>query len=110
MANPLFASLPGIFVETFGEPVIYTPIATGIPIGDGGVIAAIWTEGSEVDGIGLHADTDISVTTLSVQASVVVPVEGDTVTRVEDSKTMKVTTPILPDGKGMIRCNLADIT
>lgn len=104
MANPLFARLPGVFVATFGEAVVYTP-AGGSPLPE---IRAIWTEGSEVGAIGSEAQGTIGTSTLSVRAVDVVPVEDDLVTRVADGKTMKVTEPILPDGKGMIVCNLAD--
>ncbi|KRR16869.1 head-tail joining protein [Bradyrhizobium retamae] len=109
MANPLFARLPGIFVQTFGEPVIYTPVATGVPVGEDGKIRAIWTDGSDVVAVGSEAQATIGTSTLSVKAADVTPVEGDVATREDDGKTMKVTEPILPDGKGMIRCNLADI-
>lgn len=104
MPNSVFDGLADIFVDTLGEPVIYTPIATGVPA----TIDAIWTETTIDVVMGSGAPTDAGVTTLSMRAEDGTPVEGDTVTRVADSKTMVITTPILPDGKGMIRCNLAD--
>jgi len=100
----VFDGLPGIFVDTLGEPVTYTPDG-GSPLS----IQAIWTERTIDVVIGSEAPADTGVTTLKVRAEDVTPAEGDTVTRDSDGSTMRVTTPILPDGKGMIRCNLADI-
>jgi hypothetical protein len=102
MPNAVFDGLADIFVDTLGEPVVYTP-SGGSPV----TIDAIWTEASFVASVG-EIPIDAGSTTLSVRASDLTPAEGDTATRVADSKTMTVTTPILPDGKGMIRCNLAD--
>ncbi len=105
MANPVFDRLPSIFVDKLGEPVTYTP-QSGSPVS----IRAIWTETTIDVVIGSEAPSDAGVTTLSMRAEDGTPVEDDTVTRQADGKTMKITTPILPDGKGMIRCNLADIS
>lgn len=112
MAKSIFDGLPDIFVDSFGEPVSYTPIATGVPIGTGDppVIQAIWTESSLDSGLGTDAPTDAGRTTLSVRAADVTPVENDTAVRVADGKTMKVATPILPDGNGMIRCDLVAVS
>lgn len=104
MPNAVFDGLADIFVDTLGEPVVYTPLATGVPA----TIQAIWTETTVDVAVAGEVLTDAGVTSLSVRAEDVSPAEGDTATRVADGKTMKVTTPILLDGKGMIRCNLAE--
>lgn len=107
MPNPVFDGLPDIFTESFGEPVIYTPVATSIPSDP--PISAIWRETSAdvVLGGGEGVAADSGRTTLSVRAAdVPAPAEGDTARRVSDGKLMIVSTPILPDGKGMISCNL----
>lgn len=105
MANAVFDGLADIFTDVLGEPVTYTP-SGGAPRS----IQAIWTEVADEFALGDHAASDISRTTLSVRAEDLTPTEDDVATRDADGKTMKVTTPILPDGKGMIRCNLADIS
>lgn len=105
MPNALFDGLADIFVDTLGEPVTYTPQG-GSPL----AIQAIWTERTVDVVVGSEAQSDTGVTLLKVRAEDLTPVEGDTATRDADGKTMRVTTPILPDGKGMIVCNLADIT
>lgn len=102
MPNAVFDGLPDIFTDTLGEPVTYTPVG-----GSARTIQAIWTERTIDVVVGTEAQSDAGVTTLSVRAEDGTPAEGDTATRVADGKTMTVTTPILPDGKGMIRCNLA---
>lgn len=98
----VFDGLPDIFTDTFGEPVSYMPVATGVAR----TISAIWWEASldaALDGV----DVDLSETKLHVRAAdVPSPKEGDRAQRVSDSKVMLVSTPILPDGKGMIVCNL----
>lgn len=102
----LFADMPGIFEDTFGEPVVYTPAATGVPLGADGVIQAIWIEtpGLVVQG---EADSDAIIAELHVQAAIVAaPAEGDTARRVADGKTAKVVPPFRPDGNGMIVCGL----
>lgn len=109
MADDPFAGLADIFIDTFGEAegVVYIPLATGVAVGDGGVIAAIWWESSMdvAPAIGIAADAGMSM--LYVRASdVAAPAEGDTARRVSDGKLMTITPPILPDGKGMISCNL----
>lgn len=103
MPNAVFDGLADIFVDTLGEPVTYTPVATGTPA----TIDAIWTETTIDVVVGGEAPTDAGLTTLSVRAEDLTPAYGDSATRLADGKTMTVTTPILPDGKGMIRCNLA---
>ncbi len=103
MPNAVFDGLADIFVDTLGEPVTYTP-AGGSPV----TIQAIWTETTIDAVVGEGIASDVAVTTLSVRAEDVTPAEGDTVTRLADSKAMSVSTPILPDGKGMIRCNLVE--
>jgi len=98
-----FDGLPDIFVDTLGEPVVYTPIATGLPL----TIEAIWTERSTDVVIGEGAPVDSIQSTLSVRATdIASPEEGDVARRVADGKEMKISTPILPDGKGLIRCAL----
>lgn len=105
MPAAVFDGMPDAFIQAFGEPVTYTP-ASGAPK----LIESIWTETSDDVVIGDHAASDTARTTLSVRAEDVTPAEGDTATRVADGKTMTVTTPIQPDGKGMIRCNLAEMS
>lgn len=98
----VFDGLDDIFTETFGESVIYTPVSTGMPVS----IQAIWIEhpleiqfeNASVDG----ARTELSVRARDIPA----PAELDIAQRVSDGKIMKVSTPIQPDGKGMIVCNL----
>lgn len=102
MPNPVFDGLPDIFTEALGEPVDYTP--------GGGVtkrIQAIWWE-SSLDIPDAMAAADANRTTLSVRACDVTPAEDDVAVRVCDGKVMVVSTPILPDGKGVIVCNLID--
>lgn len=103
MPNALFDGLASIFVDTLGEPVTYMPASTGLPV----AIQAIWTERSLDVVLGENAGGDAISVTLKVRAADVVPAEGDVATRVSDGKVMQVTTPISPDGKGMIICNLA---
>jgi hypothetical protein len=103
--SDVFDGLDEIFADTFGEPVIYTPKATGVPLGAGGTINAIWIE-QPIDVVRGEADTDTTVTELHVQASIVAPKEGDMVQRVKNGKTCLVVTPIHPDDKGMIVCAL----
>lgn len=101
----VFDGMDQEFVDVFGEPVVYTPKATNVPLGADGKISAIWIErpGLAVAG---EADTDVAEVTLHVQASVVVPVEGDTAQRVKTGRTCRVVPPIRPDGQGMIACAL----
>jgi hypothetical protein len=101
MPDDVFAGLDAIFADTFGEDVVYTPKATGIPLGVGGKIAAIWIEQPLIVATE-NADTDATGIELHVQAWVVTPVEGDTVQRVKTGRTCRVVTPIQPDDKGMI--------
>lgn len=100
--SSVFDGMPDIFADTFGEAVEYTPQG-----GASKVIRAIWWETSlSIDGLD-GAGADASKTELSVRASDVAdPREGDMVKRLSDGKSMVLTTPILPDGKGMIVCNL----
>jgi hypothetical protein len=100
----VFDGMADIFADVFGCPVVYTPIAGGSPA----TINAIWWETPLTVTIGEVA-ADARQTQLSVRAvDVPDPQEGDTATRVSDGKVMTVTTPIQPDGKGIIVCNLAD--
>jgi hypothetical protein len=98
----VFDGLPAIFVNVFGEPVDYTT---------GGVtktIRAIWTETPLSVLLGNEA-LDGSKTELSVLASVVPePKEQDIAVRHKDGKRMVLSSPIMPDGKGMIVCNLTE--
>jgi hypothetical protein len=105
----VFDGLADVFADTFGEPVSYTPIATGVPIGTGSppAIQAIWLEDA-VDAQFADADTDAIRPQLHVRAAdVPVPVEGDLAVRVKTGKSCKVVPPIRPDDKGMIVCGLA---
>lgn len=103
----VFDGLDAIFTapDVFGEPVVYTPKATGVPLGADGTITAVWIEapGFVVQG---EAGTDTIEMTLHVSAAIVTPVEGDTVQRVKTGKTCGVVTPIRPDGQGMIAAAL----
>lgn len=100
----VFDGLADIFSDVFGEAVIYTPVS-GAPI----AINAIWWESSAglpgADGV----FEDVQRTELHVRAADISPQEGATATRVADGRVMLITTPIRPDGKGMIMCNLAAI-
>jgi hypothetical protein len=99
----VFDGLPAVFVRVFGEPVDYTPA--------GGVtkrIRAIWNETPLSVLLGNEA-VDGSKTELSVwETDIAAPKEGDAAVRVKNGKRMVLSTPIMPDGKGMIVCNLTD--
>lgn len=102
----VFDGLADIFTDpsVFGEAVDYTPASTGITMR----INAIWWESSLNVTIGDNAGVDMRKTELSLRAADVPdPQEGDTAQRIADGKLMTITTPILPDGKGMIVCNLS---
>ena len=103
----VFDGIADIITDIFCDsPVIYTPIATGIPV----TINAIWWEMTLLIAPGVTDDVsvDMARTQLTVRAvDIPNPQEGDTAKRVSDGKVMEVTTPILPDGKGLIACNLA---
>lgn len=101
MPSAVFDGLADVFVETLGEPVTYTP-QDGDPV----LIEAIWTE-RPLDVIVGEVAADEIRSTLKVRASDLTPREGDTVRRESDGKTMTVSTPINPDGRGMIVCNLS---
>lgn len=99
----VFDGLADIFTGTLGEPVIYTPASTGVPV----TITAIWID-YPIEVQFEDISVDACRTQLSVRAiDVAEPREGDLAKRVSDDKEMKITTPIQPDGKGMIVCNLA---
>lgn len=98
----LVDGLPDIFAETFGEPVVYTPI-NGDPV----EIEAIWIE-TATSVVFDEADADGVQVELHVRAAdIAEPREGDTVERVANGKTMKVVPPIRPDDQGMIGLTLA---
>jgi len=96
----VFDGLADIFADTFGEAVDYTHDGVTTRI------SAVWQEvafDALVDGM----NVDVAQTRLHLRAAdVSSPKEGDIALRVSDGKTMTVSTPILPDGKGMIVCNL----
>jgi hypothetical protein len=94
----VFDGLPDIFADTFGESVIYTPLASGVPA----TITAIWLE-TPLDIALTGADGDAINTDLHVRATdVAAPAEGDTAQRVSNGKLCRVVPPIRPDGNGMI--------
>lgn len=100
----VFDGLPDIFADTFGEAVDYTPAGAQDPVR----ITAIWWETTATIGLADGISEDTPRTELSMRASeIAAPKEGDTAKRIADGKIMMVTTPILPDGKGMIVCALA---
>lgn len=101
MASDIFDDLPDAFIEAFGEPVIYTP-AGGTPV----PLQAIWNDGSLTSPLGFDPAADTGKTRLSVRAADLTPAEGDTAQRLADGKVMNVAPPILPDGKGMVSCEL----
>lgn len=105
MPAAVFDGLADIFTDpnVFGEAVDYTPAETGVARR----INAIWTErsGDVVLG-GENVATDAATSTLGVRVADVVPAEDDVAVRVADGKRMLISTPILPDGKGMTLCNL----
>lgn len=103
--SSIFDGLPDIFTDAFGEAVDYTPAATGLTTR----INAIWTEGTLDMSPGIGIASDEAKTTLSLKASDFIPVEGDRAVCVKTGRSMEVTTPILPDGKGMIVCNLVEV-
>lgn len=96
----VFDGLPDIFTGVFGESVDYTPV--------GGVlrrINAIWIE-TPISIAFDNVTTDEGKIELHIPVATLTPGEGDTARRVSDGKSCKVTTPILPDGRGMIVCAL----
>jgi hypothetical protein len=101
--SSVFDGLADIFAATLGEPVVYTPVVTGVPA----TITAIWLERPlDVVMRGESGTDDIS-TELHVRAvDVPAPKEGDTVVRSGTGKTARVVAPIRPDDKGMIACTL----
>lgn len=113
MPAAIFDGLAEIFTDpsVFGEAVVYVPLATGLPVsgvGAGeGQVNAIWSE-EPLQTDMLNAADDARRSQLTVNAADIDPQEGDIATRVADGKVMKVSTPIRPDGKGLIVCNLVD--
>lgn len=110
MASAVFDGIADVFTDpsVFGEAVIYTPLATGLAVGATGTINAIWIERS-LDVVVGAVGTDAISSSLSVRvADVAAPCENDVAVRVKDGKRMRVSTPILPDGKGLIVCNLVE--
>jgi hypothetical protein len=102
----VFDGLADLFTDTFGEAVDYTPAATGVPVR----INAIWWESSLDVPLDPGIAFDAKKTELSLRAADIAnPKEGDSAKRISDGKVMKITTPILPDGKGIIRCNLGAV-
>lgn len=92
----------------FGEPVVYTPLATGIPLGSDGTINAIWCEDHEQGQFEVKSDQS------SVRAEVKIsdvpePKEGDTVRRKKTGYFGKVVPPIVPDGHGFVSVTLQKI-
>lgn len=100
----LFDGLPAIFTGTFGRPVVYTPVSTGVALP---TITAIFTRRSIPVVLGGDAQADGEICTLDLAiADVAAPAEGDTVTIAATASqaaegTFKVVPPIRPDGKGM---------
>jgi hypothetical protein len=92
----VFDGLADIFTDTFGEAVIYTPVATGISK----TINAIWWQSSldlSLPGGDALVDVDVRKTELSVRsADISDPKEGDTAQRASDGLVMTVSTPIRP--------------
>jgi hypothetical protein len=101
--SSVFDGLADIFADTLGEPVVYTPASTGVPL----AITAIWLERPvELVMRGESGADDVS-TELHLRASdVPSPKEGDAVVRSGTGKTARVVPPIQPDDKGMIACTL----
>ena len=100
----VFDGLPGIFKSTFGRPVVYTPITTGVALP---TITAIFTRRSIPIVLGGDAGADGAICTLDLAfVDVAAPAEGDTVTIAATATqaaegTFKVVPPIRPDGEGM---------
>lgn len=106
MANAIFDGLPELFVETFGERdgVIYTPIATGVPLDD--PLDAILIDDPLDVVIGEQVGGDDVRKTLHMRtADVAEPAEGDLAEI--DGVTWTVVPPFKPDGKGMVSVTLA---
>jgi hypothetical protein len=104
-AMSVFDGMADIFTDpgVFGEAVDYKPLATGTPQR----ITAIWWELQQPEIMVGMVESDGNTTQLSVRAAdVAAPAEGDIATRISDGKVMTVSTPINPDGKGIIVCNL----
>lgn len=106
----LFDGLAGEIVAdpNFGEPVIYKPLANGIPLGTDGTIRAKWNEDHVLAGEGVGAD-GLKVTCDVLVTDVANPVEGDTIERVKTGYLGRVVPPIEPDGAGFILCTLQKI-
>lgn len=101
----LFDGMAAIFRDTFGRPVVYTPVATGAAMPG---FTAIFTRRpiDVVLGDTPPADGEICTLDLALE-NVAAPAEGDLVTVPADGNspaegTFKVVPPIRPDGKGMV--------
>lgn len=109
----LFDGLPAVFASTFGRPVVYTPVATGVPLPG---FDAIFTRRPIEISLGGDGAADGEICTLDVPvASVAAPADGDLVTVPANGAaaaegTFRIVPPIRPDGEGMITCMLERTT
>ncbi len=101
MSN-IFDGLASIFVEHLGQPVVYTPKATGIPK----TINAIPRVEPQLVDLGQAGPSHDTVRRLLDfnLADIANPAEGDGVTI--DGEAFTVVPPIAPDGKGMVSVTL----
>ena len=95
-----FALLPAAMITTFGEPVIYTPVATGRPV----AISGIWTEGYVGEVFAGSAGADGRLIKLDIRIADLpdAPQEGDLVRRVATGFDGQVVPPIRPDNIGIV--------
>jgi hypothetical protein len=109
----VFDGLPGIFKSTFGRPVVYTPIATGVALP---TFTAIYTRRPIAIVLDGDAPADGDVRTLDLALTdVAAPAEGDLVTlpaTVSEAAEgpFKIVPPIRPDGEGMVAVMLEHTT
>lgn len=107
----LFDGLPDLMTDPdtgFGESVIYTPLSTGIPLGDDGTINGVWVKQPiVVSDLGGSPGASGHLEMVHVQKSdVASPHEGDTVRRVKTDETFSVVPPIGPEDNGLIGLTL----
>lgn len=98
----VFDGMSDAIIDALGEDVIYTPIATGLPV----TIRAIWWTHPQTSAAG-DFEADDRRLGLSVKTSdIPAPAEGDRVQRVKDGTVRMLAPPILPDDEGVTVCSL----
>lgn len=105
--DDLFDDMPEVFADTFGEDIVFTPIATGIAA----TVQGIWSDKPVIDGMESRSTgRAIRLDLRLAELGDVDPVEGDKVTRVATGETGTVAPPIMPDGFGMVSVVIERVT